>query len=481
MSHTHTPAKFPEDTFVVGQKVIAQQRDSDVWRNALIQEMKILEGVTQYYVHWTDLNRRLDEWVEPHRLRTVQAVAKKRPSVAVDTSLFLTPQMSTRRSTAANLRPEGEAKRTKQSVENRSIPSAADIVRFDDRPKNVSLVHIGGWSLEPWYYTPYPRLVANCVDVKGDNVPGGDLDPIPQWGSKFLGLTLPEIFICEFCMQMFISTQELDMYHAPRCLRRCPPGTEIYRDVTQNLLLFEVDGIVQRGYCERLSLMSRLFLEHKSVDYDMTPFLFYILTYYDEGGCHPVGYFAKEKNSPDDYNLSCILVLPQHQCKGYGRLLIEVSYALSKRLGKYGTPERPLSDLGARTYHSFWRDILLDILLLHAALDSFEVSLQMLVQNTGMCVKDIVDTLRACQIMDRHGSPKLYITAEVKRDHFRRKACRRLKEKEHAIFDPYLLRWEVHQYEMRKVNDAEFLHMKGNVGNTESGTSFACLLTKKKD
>ena len=81
----------------------------------------------------------------------------------------------------------------------------------------------------------------------------------------------------------------------------------------------------------------------------MEPFLFYVMTEADATGCHIVGYFSKvpiissflcafcflhmlyllpfsqEKESPDDYNVACILTLPPYQRKGYGRLLIAFS------------------------------------------------------------------------------------------------------------------------------------------------------------
>lgn len=42
-------------------------------------------------------------------------------------------------------------------------------------------------------------------------------------------------------------------------------------------------------------------------------------------GFHIVGYFSKEKESTEDYNVACILTLPPYQRKGYGKLLIEFS------------------------------------------------------------------------------------------------------------------------------------------------------------
>lgn len=55
--------------------------------------------------------------------------------------------------------------------------------------------------------------------------------------------------------------------------------------------------------------------------------------------------------------------MPHCQRKGYGKFLIEFSYELSMKEGRTGTPERPLSDLGFRTYISWWAQKILTLLL----------------------------------------------------------------------------------------------------------------------
>lgn len=72
-----------------------------------------------------------------------------------------------------------------------------------------------------------------------------------------------------------------------------------------------------------------MYLDHKSLFYDVEPFLFYVMTEVDDVGARFVGYFSKEKRSPKDYNVSCIMTLPVRQRQGWGNLLIDFSERLS--------------------------------------------------------------------------------------------------------------------------------------------------------
>ena len=46
-------------------------------------------------------------------------------------------------------------------------------------------------------------------------------------------------------------------------------------------------------YCQNLCLLAKLFLDHKTLYFDVEPFVFYILTEVDRQGAHIVGYFSK--------------------------------------------------------------------------------------------------------------------------------------------------------------------------------------------
>ena len=153
---------------------------------------------------------------------------------------------------------------------------------------------MGRYEMEAWYHSQYP-------------------DDYNQQ---------PKIYICEFCLKYMRSKTILGR-HADKCVWRHPPGDEIYRK--DKLSVWEVDGSKYKTYCQNLCLLAMLFLDHKTLYYDVEPFLFYIMTQGDNEGCHIIGYFSKEKNSYLNYNVSCIMTLPPFQRQGYGRLLIDFS------------------------------------------------------------------------------------------------------------------------------------------------------------
>lgn len=97
-------------------------------------------------------------------------------------------------------------------------------------------------------------------------------------------------------------------------------------------------------FTQNLSLFAKNFLDTKSVFYDVTTFVYYLLEYTDPSVDPPrsqvVGFFSKEKLSWDPNNLACILVFPPWQKRGLGQVLMAVSYELAKREGRIGGPEK---------------------------------------------------------------------------------------------------------------------------------------------
>jgi hypothetical protein len=75
-------------------------------------------------------------------------------------------------------------------------------------------------------------------------------------------------------------------------------------------------GLEERVYTENLCLVSKLFLDHKNIRFDCSPFLFYIFVErdYDRNGAVKyqtiAGYFSKEFGPKVENNLSCILTFP---------------------------------------------------------------------------------------------------------------------------------------------------------------------------
>ncbi|KAL3076884.1 hypothetical protein niasHT_039664 [Heterodera trifolii] len=269
-------------------------------------------------------------------------------------------------------------------------------------------IRINCYEIDTWYSSPYPQEFS-C---------------------------LPVLHICDSCL-LYLSVPES---HFKKCKRRFPPGTEIYRDGP--LSVFEVDGNLARVFCRNLCLLAKLFIDHKTLYFDVEPFLFYVLTLHDEMGCHFVGYFSKEKYSSQKYNLACIVTLPCYQGMGFGRFLIEFSYLLSRRENLIGSPERPLSDLGRISYHSYWLSAIYQFLyktLLMTAIPQTNqrISLEAISRTTGIAVSDIAETLAENRLLcNRDSSSSLIFDENAVKNY-----CEQLKCKTRYVLDESKLKW----------------------------------------
>ena len=233
-------------------------------------------------------------------------------------------------------------------------------------PSKIKCVNFGGYEIETWYAAPYPE------EYSRNRV----------------------LYICEFCLK-YMNSDFVAWRHKLKCPAKHPPGDEIYRD--KSVSVFEVDGRKNPVYCQNLCLLAKLFLGSKTLYYDVEPFLFYVMTEYDEYGCHFVGYFSKEKRPSSLNNVSCILTLPIHQRKGYGNLLISFSYLLTRVEGKTGSPEKPLSDMGLVSYRNYWR-----LVLSYELVDKkTPISIVELSDRTGMTADDIVAALEGLRALVR--------------------------------------------------------------------------------
>jgi histone acetyltransferase SAS3 len=184
-------------------------------------------------------------------------------------------------------------------------PGRSDVEYFNDAVSRaqslftshdqIDWIYFGRFKVKPWYIAPYPEEY-NKLSV---------------------------LYLCPYCFKYVKSQFALDR-HVSKCPYYHPPGDEIYHD--GKVSVFEVDGrknkvnIVNQIYCQNLCLFAKLFLDHKTLYYDVEPFLFYVLMIEGEF----IGYFSKEKRNVAN-NLSCIVTVPVYQRKGYGQFLIEFS------------------------------------------------------------------------------------------------------------------------------------------------------------
>ncbi|WFD04519.1 histone acetyltransferase [Malassezia obtusa] len=372
-----------------------------------------------YYVHYCEFNKRLDEWVPSAKLilsREMEWPKPPEPSAATKHTKRKVVQgvRSVPGAQEAGAQPDGEVQVTEEDKKDEGFSKEKEVEKLRtsgsmtqcasevSRVKNLNMLQMGKHQIEAWYFSPYPVEYAH-IDC---------------------------LYLCEMCLSYFPSEQLLKR-HRRKCTLLHPPGNEIYR--SDDISFFEIDGRRQKTWCRNLCLLSKCFLDHKTLYYDVDPFMYYVMCQRDNTGCHLIGYFSKEKESAEGYNVACILTLPQHQRSGFGRLLIEFSYVLSKRENKLGSPEKPLSDLGLLGYRAYWTETIVDLLLK----TEDEISIDDIATKTSITHADVLQTCQALNMLKQYQG-KHYL---VLSDAIIEKHERQMKKKRRRIH-PEELNWK---------------------------------------
>ncbi|WUR04152.1 histone acetlytransferase ESA1 [Vairimorpha necatrix] len=361
------------ETINIGYKLFVQKPEHKDKQKAEILGIRLVNDKLEFYIHYIDQNRRLDEWISYSFLclddiSTIEIPKKKKKIEEVH----------------------------KKTTDLNSVDDEKEAVKMKDEEykiKNIKKIQFGKYLVEPWYFSPYPKSITNA-DV---------------------------VFICEKCLYYF-NNKKIYSEHIEKCEMCHPPGREIYRN--NGLSFFEMDGYTEQKYCRNLALLSKLFLDHKSLYYDIDVFLFYVLCRVDNFGFTIVGYFSKEKISEQGYNLACILTLPFEQRKGYGRILMDFSYMLSKKDNLISGPEKPLSDLGLLSYRAYWLDVIVDYLIENSNSSVDEIS-----KATHITVEDIISTLTYYNVLKLYKGTFIYALDDKIKTRAKKFKQKRLNEK----------------------------------------------------
>jgi histone acetyltransferase HTATIP len=202
---------------------------------AEIVSLREHDGVHEFYIHYVNSNRRLDEWVTVDKMNLNELAPPNSSTSSSSTSNNISQEItnpsqprttippSTTTSACTEI-PSGNTTTFFLSDDadllNSDLSRAATLPSLTDplpatlttvvptstrgngnnhhsgvhsvtKVKNINLIHLGRYFIKPWYFSPYPE-VENIYNKKNNDIKYFIFQEFT---------TCPVVYICEFCLK----------------------------------------------------------------------------------------------------------------------------------------------------------------------------------------------------------------------------------------------------------------------------------------
>ena len=330
----------------------------------------------EYYIHYYNSDKGEDEWVHEGQIEISEnqhadLISENSEEENKDKKLTMDKEMH------KSYAPR-KSKRLQRSEEKDIDERDLKWIKEHSKFRTIEHIYIHGGSSRASYFSPYPE---NCH-----------------------GLDL--LYIWDRWLQYFINPEKFEEHQEEWKFTHSKENL-IY--ITEEHVVAEVDGENAKEFCIHLWLLSKLFINCKNLIVDITSFYYYCLyKNTSEQEYQFLGYFSKHKDyfKPSkpkfNENVSCLLILPSCQAKGYGKFLIDLSYQLSLKDKKSGTPARPLSSAGFNAYRNWWISQIDSNLSIPKPKTFWYIN--DIVAKTGISSQDIKDILSSIHVHVEQGS-----------------------------------------------------------------------------
>ncbi|RZC16370.1 Histone acetyltransferase of the MYST family 2 [Glycine soja] len=161
----------------VGTRVMCRWRDNKYHPVKVIERRKVPNVIPndyEYYVHYTEFNRRLDEWVKLDQLdlNSVEAVVDEKVEEKGATGLKMTRHQ--------------KRKIDETHVEGHEELDAASLREHEEftKVKNIATIELGRYEIETWYFSPFPPEYNDCL----------------------------KLYFCEFCLNFMKRKEQLQRH-----------------------------------------------------------------------------------------------------------------------------------------------------------------------------------------------------------------------------------------------------------------------------